>query len=38
MAYGQYREIGFNYGSLAGFAAPIKLPPIFPKNDVKTSQ
>lgn len=33
MAYGQYREIGLNYASLARFASPIKLPPIFPATD-----
>ncbi len=33
MAYGQYREIGFNYASAAGYPTPIKLPPIFPEND-----
>ncbi len=35
MAYGQYREIGLNYASLARFASPIKLPPIFPASDVE---
>jgi hypothetical protein len=33
MAYGQYRELGLNYASLARYASPIKLPPIFPAND-----
>lgn len=33
MAYGQYRELGFHYNSLSGYAAPIKLPPIFPAGD-----
>ncbi len=34
MGYGQYREIGFNYNSGAGYPTPIKLPPIFPASDV----
>lgn len=34
MGYGQYREIGFNYNSGTGYPTPIKLPPIFPVNDV----
>ena len=33
MAYWQYREIGFNYKSAAGYPTPIKLPPILPEND-----
>ncbi|MBP6921482.1 type II secretion system protein [Candidatus Gracilibacteria bacterium] len=34
MAYGQYSELGVNHGSLAGFATPMKLPPIFPINNL----
>lgn len=34
MGYGQYREIGFNYNSGTGYPTPIKLPPIFPPNDL----
>lgn len=33
LAYGQYRELGFDYNSLSGFPTPIKLPPIFPPGD-----
>lgn len=34
MAYGQYKEIGFNHNSLSGYPTPIKLPPIFPAADI----
>jgi prepilin-type N-terminal cleavage/methylation domain-containing protein len=30
MSYGQYRTLGLNYNSPAGFPTPMKLPPIFP--------
>ena len=33
MAYGQYKELGLNHGSSAGFPVPIKLAPIFPMSD-----
>jgi prepilin-type N-terminal cleavage/methylation domain-containing protein len=35
MWYGQYREIGLNYGSLSGYPTPIKLPPIFPSTNME---
>lgn len=34
MAYGQYKEIGFNHNSLSGYPTSIKLPPIFPITDI----
>lgn len=33
VAYGQYAELGFNYSSQAGFATPMRLPPIFPREN-----
>ena len=35
MSYGQYRMLGVNYNSLAGFPTPMKLPPIFPLSDTE---
>jgi len=36
MAYGQYREIGYNYASLSGYPTPMRLPPIFPPDSTSS--